>query len=67
MGNARDGERNVARSRLRVHADLDETGDDLASLRKREREREREREKERRSWKLRTYAKSLLPLVRVGH
>lgn len=44
MGNARDGERNVARSRLRVRADLDETGGGLAPP----------REKERRSWKLRT-------------
>lgn len=53
------GERNVARSRLRVHADLDETSDDLAAL--------REKEKEQRSWKLCTHEISVLPLVRVGH
>jgi hypothetical protein len=49
MGNARDGERNVACSRLRVRADLDETGGGgggsggsrsrSAPRRKRERER----------------------------
>lgn len=42
-----DGERNVACSRLRVLADLDETDDDLAPF--------REKEKERRFWKLRTH------------
>jgi len=43
----------VARSRLRVRADLDETSDDLAAL--------REKEKEQRSWKLRTHEISVLP------
>lgn len=39
MGNARDDERNVARSRLRVRADLDETGGGLAPRREKGRRR----------------------------
>lgn len=60
MGNARDDERNVARSRLRVRADLDETGGGLALRTGRKREGEKIPEA--------AHTRNLrLPLVRVGH
>lgn len=59
MGNVRDGERNVARSRLRVRADLDET---CGGLRSTPLEKKRERETILNA----AHTKSPLPLVRAG-